>query len=72
VEVFFALADVRDKLERWRQDYNQVRSHSALKYLQYFARCGLSRLGRNWFRTGRAVSAHCAANSAGALSRRVC
>ena len=30
VEVFFALADVRDKLERWRQDYNQVRPHSAL------------------------------------------
>src|SRR5229473_8531828 len=25
VEVFFALSDVRDKLERWRQDYNQVR-----------------------------------------------
>jgi putative transposase len=31
VEVFFALADVRDKLERWRQDYNQVRPHSALR-----------------------------------------
>jgi putative transposase len=30
VEVFFTLADVRDKLERWRQDYNQVRPHSAL------------------------------------------
>src|SRR5713101_6116541 len=30
VEVFFALSDVRDKLERWRQDYNQVRPHSAL------------------------------------------
>ena len=30
VEVFFALIDVRDKLERWRQDYNQVRPHSAL------------------------------------------
>ncbi len=28
VEVFFALADVRDKLKRWRQDYNQVRPHS--------------------------------------------
>ena len=24
VEVFFALADVRDKLERWRQDYNRA------------------------------------------------
>ena len=31
VEVFFTLADVRDKLERWRQDYNQVRPHSALR-----------------------------------------
>ncbi len=31
VEIFFALADVRDKLERWRQDYNQVRPHSALR-----------------------------------------
>ena len=30
MEVFFTLADVRDKLERWRQDYNQVRPHSAL------------------------------------------
>ena len=30
VEVFFALIDVRDKLERWRRDYNQVRPHSAL------------------------------------------
>jgi putative transposase len=29
VETFFDLADVRDKLERWRQDYNQVRPHSA-------------------------------------------
>jgi putative transposase len=31
VEVFFALTDVRDKLERWRQDYNQVRPHSSLR-----------------------------------------
>jgi hypothetical protein len=31
VEVFFALADVREKLEQWRKDYNQVRPHSALK-----------------------------------------
>lgn len=30
VEVFFGLTEVRDKLERWRQDYNQVRPHSAL------------------------------------------
>jgi len=30
VEVFFTLADAHDKLARWRQDYNQVRPHSAL------------------------------------------
>ena len=30
VEVFFTLADVRDKLERWCQDYNEVQPHSAL------------------------------------------
>jgi putative transposase len=30
VETFFDLADVREKLERWRQDYNQVRPHGAL------------------------------------------
>ena len=30
MEVFFTLADVRDKLERWRLDYNQVRPHSAV------------------------------------------
>jgi hypothetical protein len=29
VEVFFTIA-VREKLERWRKDYNQVRPHSAL------------------------------------------
>jgi putative transposase len=31
VEVFFGLTDVRDKLERWRLDYNQVRPHSGLR-----------------------------------------
>jgi putative transposase len=31
VEVFFILADVRDKLERWRHDYNQVRDYIALR-----------------------------------------
>jgi putative transposase len=31
VNVFFTLADVRDKLECWRQDYNLVRPHSALR-----------------------------------------
>ena len=30
VEVFFKLEDARAKLERWRQDYNRVRPHSAL------------------------------------------
>ncbi len=30
VHVLLTLADVREKLERWRQDYNQVRPHSAL------------------------------------------
>ena len=30
VQVFFALADVREKLEQWRQDYNRVRPHSSL------------------------------------------
>lgn len=30
VEVFFALTDVREKLELWRHDYNQVRPHSSL------------------------------------------
>jgi putative transposase len=30
VQVFFALTDVREKLELCRQDYNQVRPHSAL------------------------------------------
>jgi putative transposase len=30
VQVFFTLADVREKLELWREDYNRVRPHSAL------------------------------------------
>jgi putative transposase len=30
VETFLDLSDVREKLERWRLDYNQVRPHSAL------------------------------------------
>ena len=29
-EIFFGLADAREKLERWRQDYNQKRPHTAL------------------------------------------
>jgi putative transposase len=31
VETFLDLSDVREKLERWRLDYNQVRPHSALR-----------------------------------------
>lgn len=30
VNLFFTLADAREKLERWRQDYNLARPHSAL------------------------------------------
>jgi putative transposase len=30
VEVFFTLADAREKLEHWRRDYNHQRPHSAL------------------------------------------
>jgi putative transposase len=29
-EIFFSLNDVRDKLERWRRDYNETRPHSSL------------------------------------------
>jgi transposase InsO family protein len=29
IEGFLTLADARDKLEHWRQDYNRVRPHSA-------------------------------------------
>ncbi len=31
VEVFFTLEDVREKLARWREDYNQQRPHSSLQ-----------------------------------------
>ena len=58
VEVFFTLADVRDKLERWRQDYNQVRPHSALAltaHRRYSRHNGQRprRPGRNQFRPRR-------------------
>src|SRR6266851_5236529 len=57
VEVFFALADVRDKLEHWAQDYNQVRPHSALRdsALPCSQHNGQKpqRPARNQFRTGR-------------------
>ena len=29
-EIFFSLTDAREKLERWRRDYNQKRPHTAL------------------------------------------
>jgi putative transposase len=30
IQVFFSVADARDKLEHWRQHYNQIRPHSTL------------------------------------------
>lgn len=30
VQLFFSLHDAREKLERWRQDYNHCRPHSSL------------------------------------------
>jgi len=41
-EVFFALADVREKLDSWCRDYNQVRPDSALgdRAPEIFAKCG--------------------------------
>ena len=30
---FMSLEDARDKIERWRKDYNEFRTHSALTYL---------------------------------------
>src|SRR5205823_5306375 len=30
VETFLDLSDVKEKLARWREDYNQVRPHSSL------------------------------------------
>ena len=30
VNLFFSLEDAREKLERWRQDYNHCRPHSSL------------------------------------------
>ena len=38
--VFLSLADARDSLERWRDDYNQSRPHSALDWMspeEYYA-----------------------------------
>ena len=32
-QVFFDIADARKKLEEWRNDYNYIRSHSALEGL---------------------------------------
>jgi hypothetical protein len=29
-EIFFSLTDAREKLERWRADYNELRPHSSL------------------------------------------
>ena len=30
---FISLEDARDKVERWRRDYNEFRPHSAITYL---------------------------------------
>ena len=30
---FMSLVDARDKIERWRRDYNEFRPHSATLYL---------------------------------------
>ncbi len=30
---FMSLEDAKDKIERWRKDYNEFRPHSALTYL---------------------------------------
>jgi len=30
---FMSLENARDKIERWRRDYNEFRPHSALTYL---------------------------------------
>ena len=42
-ELFFSLADAREKLERWRRDYNECRPHSALSGrspLEYLQQAG--------------------------------
>ena len=31
VELFYSMAAARQKLERWRRDYNEIRPHSSLK-----------------------------------------
>ena len=40
IEVFANLTDAREKIERWRRDYNQQRPHSAMddRALEEFAR----------------------------------
>ena len=30
VELFYSMAAARQKLERWRRDYNEIRPHSSL------------------------------------------
>ena len=42
---FMSLEDARDKIERWRRDYNEFRPHSALTYLtpaEFALKIGLS------------------------------
>jgi putative transposase len=33
MELFFSVADAREKLEKWREEYNTVRPHSSLANL---------------------------------------
>ena len=51
-ELFFSLVDAREKLERWRQDYNQSRPHSALGDLtpEEFLRLGEEQKGAVFLR----------------------
>jgi putative transposase len=46
--LFFSLEDARDKIETWRQDYNEYRPHSSLGYKtpDSFARLRLNETGK--------------------------
>ena len=64
VETFFDLSDVREKLARWRLDYNQVRPHSAL------ADRSPEEFARDWKRIERGLAAHGSAGKPNAGRRR--
>ena len=44
-EIFFHLADAREKLEHWRRDYNENRPHSALEIVRRQSSPGRRRVG---------------------------